>query len=207
MVVALCFLCSCAIDNPKINIIKKKMVVDTRYLENLKPGQSIPLEKNEEAITDWQFGCKTDFDFKVVEKCELGSEFLTSVRINKVTIELDAPVTVWISKKASKKVIQHENAHVLICRRVYLEAESTARAGAASALKYDIQGSGQTFEDALKNGLAKANQDICQYYHMNLVEKINRVSEVFDSLGDKNPDKSEEQLVDMAFKSYGIIKE
>lgn len=205
MLVVLC-LGGCVSKPAEITVKVQPMKVETRFIEKLKPGEKSPLAACEEALTDWKFGCKTGFDFEIVDKSELADEFLVNVRIKKATISLDAPVTIWISSNASEDTKMHEDAHVLICRRVYGEAEKTALAGAERVVKKEFQGGGSSLEAAVKEGLSLASEEICRYYHMAMVEKINRVSEIFDRLDHDNPDKKDSELVELAFQKYQLIK-
>lgn len=205
MPVVVC-LAGCVSKPAEIAVQMLPMKVETRFIEKLKPGEKSPLSADQEALTDWQFGCKTAFDFEIVEKSELADEFLVNVKIKKATISLDAPVTIWISSKASEDTKVHEDAHVLICRRVYSEAEQTVLSGARRVIKKEFQGGGSTLEAAVKDGLSRASEEICRYYHMAMVEKINRVSEIFDTLDHDNPDKKDSELVELAFQKYRLIK-
>lgn len=207
LMVATILLFSCSKAKPSVVIVKEPLSVKTRHIEDLKPGEKSPLGEDEEAITDWQFGCKTDFRFDIVEKSELADEFLVTVKIREARVRLDAPVTVWISKNADPDLVEHENAHVEICRRVYSEAEPIVRAGARTVTRREFQGTGQSVDAAVKEGLARASKEICRYYHLQMVEKINRVSEVFDTLDRDNPKMDHKKLLELAFKKYSLIED
>ena len=207
LVVASFTLWSCGKAEPHVVVSKSPASVETRYVEDLPEGEESPLSEDEEALTDWEFGCKTEFEFDILEKSELADEILVTERIKKASLSLDAPIVVWLPKGAGEDLVRHEEAHVAICKRVYRGAEGIARSGADSVLKRDFQGSGKTLQAAIKDGLARASKQICSNYHLQMVEKINRISEVFDTLDRDNPNMDHKQLMELAFEKYSLIKD
>ena len=187
----------------RVSVDKKPLVVETKYLEEAK--EKSPVEPHEQAATDWHFGCKTEFDFEIIDESKLGNEFLISVKVKKVKVSLEAPVVIWISRNAENEVKEHEEAHVKICRRVYQNAEDVAKAACEKVFGREYQGSGATADEAAQKALSVANQEICQYYHNNLVENVNRVSEIFDSL-DPLHEKPVDEIVDMSFREYSKVR-
>ena len=126
---------------------------------------------------------------------------MTTVKVKKVKIELDAPVVIWISKNADKELIEHENAHVEICRRFYKKAKKYAERAGAKVIGGSFQGAGKSSEESIKNALSIANRDVCNYFHLVLTEKVDRVSEIFDSL-DHDSKVPSKQLIEKAFKQF-----
>ena len=132
---------------------------------------------------------------------------MVTVALKSVHITLDAPVTVWISKKSKEEVIEHEMAHVEICKRVYKnDAPKIASESIKKALeRRTYQASGGSTQEAVGNALAITNKEICQYYHLKMVEKVNRVSEIFDSI-EHDLKEPLSKVVDIAFDKYSVVK-
>ena len=203
--VSMFFLASCSSQGKPVTVNKLPMKIETKYLEDLPSGQPSPIHDHERAATDWKFGCKVDFKFEVVDQAQLANEFLTTVKVSSVNLQLDAPVVIWLPEDADEKLIAHENAHVEICKKFYSGAQKDALGSAQKVVGKKYQGTAKTYEGSIKNALAIANREVCDYYHMNMTEKIDRVSEIFDSL-DSTLDQPSAQLVEMAFKQYRNVK-
>lgn len=205
LVVSVHFLLSCNKPGEPIQVKQLPMKVETKYLDDLKEGEKKPVHSHERAVTDWKFGCKVDFQFEVVDQTQLAREFLTTVKVNKVNIQLDAPVVIWLPEDADEKLIAHENAHVEICKKFYGTAKKDALEAAKKVVDKKFQGSGKSQKKSIKKALSIANREVCDYYHLNMSEKIDRVSEIFDSL-DGSVDKPSDQLIEMAFKQFRVVK-
>ncbi|MBZ0187801.1 MAG: hypothetical protein K8F91_16260, partial [Candidatus Obscuribacterales bacterium] len=94
-----------------VTVEKAPLVISTRYIEEVSDKSTIPLSEDEEAITKWKFGCKTDIRFDIISKEIIDPEYLVSIKITGVKIILDAPVTIWISKETDPETLAHEKAH------------------------------------------------------------------------------------------------
>ncbi|MGD9681333.1 MAG: hypothetical protein AB7W16_09125 [Candidatus Obscuribacterales bacterium] len=190
-----------------IEVIKEPLEIETRYIEDAKDRSTIPLGKDEEAITKWKFGCRADIDFDITSKEIIDPDYLVSIKVKGVTMRLDAPVTIWVSKDSPADTLTHERAHALICSRVYKNADSIARQAARTVLGNSYQASGKTLEAACKVAVDRVAEEVCELYHLKTVESINRVSEVFDGLEQHDMGKTPEQMVDTAFSQYVDITE
>lgn len=190
-----------------VEVIKKPLKIETRYIEDTPDRNAIPLGADEEAITQWKFGCRADIDFEITSKELLDPDYLVSIKVTGVKMRLDAPVTIWVSKDSPADTLKHERAHALICSRVYKNAESIARQAAETVLGNSYQASGKTVDAACKVAVDRVAEEVCELYHLKAVESINRVSEVFDGLEQHDLGKTPEQMVDTAFSQYVDITE
>jgi hypothetical protein len=194
---------------PRITVDKAPMKVSTEYIEDLKDKKKI-LKHGEEALTSWSFGCMTDIAFDITQQDLIEPDYMVTIKPTAIKISLDAPVTVYISKSAPKEVVDHENSHVLVCKKVYADAENVARDSAKNVFDRSFQASGKTVKEACAKAVEAISDEVCQGYHLITVEKINRVSEVLDDLEehltDKQKPSSHEQLVDQAFSKYIELK-
>jgi hypothetical protein len=201
-VLAACLILTGCKSAPKVSIVKTPMTVSTEYIENLKDKTKI-LRHNEEALTSWSFGCKNDIAFDITQQDLIDPDYMVTIKPTSVKVTLTAPVIIYISKKAPKEVVEHENAHVMICKRAYEEAEKVATESAKKVFDRSFQASGPTLKDACAKAVEMVSDEIAQGYHLQTVEKINRVSEVLDDLEEHLPNKpSHEELVEQAFSKY-----
>lgn len=188
-------------------IEKHKEQLATKYLEDAPDKSQIPIKPTEQAVTVWDFPCGADIAFDITEKDQFDKDCMVTVKVKSVKMILDAPITIWISKTAPEHIVKHENAHVRICQRVYKNADAVARQAAKNVIGKSYQASGPNIEAACKEAILNARREACETYHLNTVEQINRVSEVFDGLESHYKDKSPESLVDVAFSQYIDISE
>ncbi len=198
----LCCLCLLSCGGDPVTVSKEPMKVDYRFIEDEPNKKRIPVTKDEEAATLWQFGCKTDFDFDVVERTQLGNnDWLVTIKIRRVHLTLTAPVVIWISKTAAPEVVQHEEAHVEICRRIYDKVNSEALKAGNAVVTKEYQASAPTVEKACKLCIERAAEDVYTRYHSAATYAINRVSSIFDDL-ERDKKQHEKPLIDEAFSKY-----
>jgi hypothetical protein len=196
--VALLSLTSCAPSKP-VELDKKPLVIKRISFDPKGDMTEIPLEKDEGAVTVWSFGCKTDFDFEIVEKTFLSkTDYMVTIKIKSCRITLTAPVTVYLPENADKKLIEHEDGHVEICRRIYDGAEKHALIAASQAIGKQYQASGVSVEAACKQAVEDASLAISQTYHDRASASVNRISEIYDALDRDEPGPAA-TLVEKAF--------
>lgn len=195
-------LAGCSSPAQRVSVDKEPLTVEKLWIEDIEDKSQIPIKPDEEAVTQWKFGCKNDFDFQIVEKTQLSDEFMVTVKINAIKTTLTAPITVYLPKAASDETKKHEEAHVEICKRVYSRAQEVAREAALEMIDRNFQASGKTIEDAVRNAISIANSEVSDAYHLNTGEEVRRVSEILDSLDEHNHDLPLPQLVDQAFGHY-----
>lgn len=181
---------------------QQPITVEKLWIEDVKDKSQIPIKPDEEAVTQWKFGCKNDFDFQIVEKTQLADEYMVTVKITAIKCTLTAPITVYLPKAASEDTKKHEEAHVEICKRVYSHAKQVAQEAAMAMIDHNFQASGKTVEDAVRNAISIANSEVSDTYHLNTGEEVRRVSEILDSLDEHNHALPLAQLVEQAFGHY-----
>jgi len=185
-----------------VTVDQQPISVEKFWIEDIKDKSQIPIKPDEEAVTQWKFGCKNDFDFQIVEKTQLADEFMVTVKITSIKSTLTAPIAVYLPKAASDETKKHEEAHVEICKRVYSHASQVAREAALAMIDRNFQASGKTVEEAVRSAISVANTEVCDAYHLNTGEEVRRVSEILDSLDEHNHTLALPQLVDQAFGHY-----
>jgi len=167
----------------QVTLTKQPITIEKVFIDDVKDKSEIPVTEDEEAATTWNFGCKTDFDFDIVDKTPLQNhDFMVSLKITKVHLTLSAPIEIWISKTASPTVLHHEQAHVKICERVYKDIDESALSAGRVVIGREYQASAGTTEDACRLAIERAGEDVYQRYHSAATDTIRRVSTIFDQL-------------------------
>lgn len=179
---ALSIFCLPGCSNNQVTITKQPLTVSKVYIESA-PKKDVPVGPGEEAATTWKFGCKTDFDFDILEKTQLqDNDYMVTIKITKAHLTLSAPVVIWISKTAPEGVLRHEMGHVKICQRVYESADKDAVDAARAVIGREYQASAATVEGAASEAIVRASEDVYSRYHETATEAINRISSIFDEL-------------------------
>jgi len=192
---------SCAPERP-VTLAKEPLTVETVYFDPKGDLAKVPLENDEGAVTVWRFGCKTDFDFDIVEKTFLSkNDHMVTIRVKGCRISLTAPVTVYLPEKADKNLVAHENGHVEICRRIYNRADKQALIAASQSIGKQYQASGRTVEAACQQAIEDASASIYQVYHDKASMAVNRISEIYDEL-DRTERAPADKLVERAFARH-----
>lgn len=191
-------LCSCTSSKP-VTLAKQPLKVERITFDPKGDLSEIPISGDEGAVTVWSFGCKTDFEFDIVEKTFLSkSDYMVTIKIKKCRVELSAPVKVYLPEKAGRELIEHEEGHVEICRRIYSDADKQALIAASQVIEKDYQASGPTIEAACQKAVEQASLAISETYHDRASVSVNRISEIYDAL-DKAEPAPARQLVEKAF--------
>lgn len=191
-------LSSCGSSQP-VTLMKQPLRVERITFDPKGDLSQIPISGDEGAVTVWSFGCKTDFEFDIVEKTFLSKDdYMVTIKIKKCRVELSAPVKVYLPEKADQELIEHEDGHVEICRRIYSDADKQALIAASQVIGKDYQASGPTIEAACQKAVEDASLAISETYHNRASVSVNRISEIYDAL-DKAEPAPARQLVEKAF--------
>jgi len=191
------FMVSCVNRKP-VELKKVPLSVERIRFDPKGDLSNVPLNENEGAVTVWSFGCKTDFDFEIVEKTFLTkSDYMVTIKIKSCKVELTAPVTVYLPDCADKQLVEHEDGHVEICRRIYATADRQALIAASQAIGKTYQASGRSVDEACQKAVEDASLTISQTYHDRASMAVNRISEAYDILDRAEPGNAKD-LVEKA---------
>ncbi len=188
-----------------VSVERKKPEIKIRYFDpkNFEGNSSVPnLKEGESALTEWEFGCQTNFEFDITEESRMstGKNFVR-LKIKNVKMILNAPILVWLPKNPAPDVVAHEKGHQDICTRVYSESDEIARKAAQSVVGRSFESEADTREDACKKALIQAQEVVCAIYHQEVSDYASCISEIYDGLDES--EKGEAQaLVRKAFSNY-----
>ncbi len=193
-----------------VEVKQLPMQGSVKYLDKDFEGKNaeLLLEPNQEAVTEWDFGCQNDFEFDIEEASKLASgQTVVRLRIKRVVITLSAPVTLWLPKDASPEVVAHERGHETICRLIYKDSKRTAQRAAEAVIGKTFEAEGKDQKEALNKALLNAQEYVCQIYHGEASQDVGLVSEIYDDLDqnksqDKNEKASSDELVKQAFAKF-----
>ncbi len=168
---------SIIVDPPSVKIEKIKNVVAKNAVDH--PAA------HEIAQTDWIYSIDTKLDFSIKKEKQDSEGFHVWIEITGVRLKLALPIKTIVSDKAPKFVLDHENGHVEICRRIYVNAREHALKAVAGVNGKQFEGFGADRKLALANALQIAGQDIAAPYRVSTAGLAERVSSNYDQLCEK----------------------
>lgn len=202
------FFYGCSSSN--VNIERQKPQIHTTYFDpkNFEGNASHPpLEPNEQALTEWEFGCQTNFDFDILEESRMSTgKHFVRLNIKNVKMILSAPIRIWLPKNPAPDVVAHEKGHQDICTRIYSESDEIARKAAQSVVGKTFEAEAQTREEACKKALIQAQEAVCAIYHQDVSDYAGCISEIYDSLDETEKGEAQE-LVRKAFNNYKRVSD
>lgn len=159
------------------------------------PAGSIP---RHDALTRWFFHCEPTFEYDVVPN---GDPKAVTVQIRGVKMKIGLSVIEHLPKGTNQKLLDHEQGHVEICRRVYSSARQHAEACCQNIMGKQFTGFGSEPRKATETALGEAAGTLCSQYTRLTADVANDVSEDYDTISahgraDENPLIT----VDKAFK-------
>ena len=183
---------SITVEPPSVKIAKIKNVV--------AKNASIDPAEHEIAQTDWIFSIKPELDFSIKKEKQEHDGYHIWIEITAVKLKLALPIKTSVSDKAPKYVLDHENGHVEICRRIYANAREHALKAIASVSGKQFEGFGADRKLALANALQIAGQEIAAPYRTSTAGLAERVSSNYDQLCEKEERRNQvEKTVEDAF--------
>jgi hypothetical protein len=193
-----------------VSVDRKKPDIKIRYFDpqNFEGKSPAPdLKPGESALTEWEFGCQTNFEFDITEESRMstGKNFVR-LKIKSVKMILNAPILVWLPKNAAPDVVAHEKGHQDICTRVYSESDEIARKAAQSVVGKLFEAEADTREEACKKALIQAQEAVCAIYHQDVSDYAGCISEIYDSLDETEKGEAQE-LVRKAFSNYKRVSD
>lgn len=205
LVLAMFLFASCSSDPVEVSQSPMKSKVSYLGKDFEGNGPEIALEKDQQAVTEWDFGCQNNFEFDIKEEHKKSNgNYFVSLCIKKVHISLSAPVIIWLPENAAPEVVAHERGHEKICRLVYESSKKTAHKAAESVIGKIFEGEGKDRDEACSAALAQGQDYVCQIYHGEASQDVNAISEIYDAL-DQNQKERSEDLVNQAFIRYKRI--
>lgn len=198
--VALCFMIA-------VVVLGEKPVVITKTEPNLTmkrfdPDKPPPdVSPTFHGVTKWKFECPCKVRYKVLEQFNDGNGSFVRIEIEGINADLALPMTMWMPDKPPEGLKAHEDGHVLICEKVYSEADKDASDIASVLIRKRFSGNGKNFEDACKFASGIAVVEFTREYEQRVAKKAQNVSEIYDYLTQLRKYQQKE-LVDQAFKVY-----
>lgn len=152
----------------------------------------------------WEFHCKPEYSFDVVDRTDFGKTSLITIKIKQVTVPLSLELVDWLPPKPSDEALTHEKGHHLVCQSVYKEASDVVHEAAKLVLNQQFQGEGRTQEEACQKAIALANERISDHFLEKVVSRATDLNVEYDRVILERQAKHEsvdvEKVVEEMFK-------
>ena len=183
----------------KVNLTKQPLKVETCFFEDRPELESRRKDLDYAAFTEWFLHCNANVHTKVLEEDSTPGASSVSLMIESIDLVLSCPIQICRSRKASPLLIQHENGHVEICRRIYEKADVDVGNYSRSLIGKKIYGMGGTLSEAKESALSRVYQAIAEIYRRKVIWLCNKCNENFDDLSERYRNNvSNARLVEMS---------
>lgn len=153
-----------------------------------------------DAPVGWAFKCATEMSYSYIWKEKAGKRWTVCIRIDSANVRLSLPIEVFLPVDPPLRIEHHSKGHVLICERVYQDAESYARSSLNSVFRRTYIGEGETVDEAGANAVALATSEFAEMYKEQTQSKAQDISDLYDFLDVKQTD-SYKASVERAFQT------
>lgn len=182
-----------------VSVIKAESKLEVKRFDPDNPPPAV--SKTFHGVTKWKFECTCEVRYKVLEQFDDPGGCFVRIRVTGIDVGLALPITMWMPDDPPEGLRQHEDGHAEICRRVYADAEKSARKIAESMIGKEYSGTGATIVDASKFASGIAVVDYANEFEAEVAKKCQDISEIYDYLASyTSTDKA--KLVDEAFSVY-----
>ena len=178
-------LSSCAQPKETVSVSVNEPEVKIERVKSDTKQKDFDPTMHEIAQTDWIFSIIPELSFSIKDKKEDKKGYHLNLEVTGVKLKLALPIKTTVYEKAPQYVLDHENGHVEICRRIYKNARTYALEAAKNAFGKTYEGFGRDRKLALSNALEMAAQDIAAPYRVNTAGVAERVSANYDRLCEK----------------------
>jgi|AGTN01.3.fsa_nt_gi hypothetical protein len=189
-------------DSP-VGITKIPPSVERKEFDESSPP---PEAESAESKTIYDFICEPDLEYKMEEEQKISdTKWQVRLRITKAKVQLSLPITVFISRKSSKRRSEFEDGHVKIFTRVYVDAQGPAAAAGKSVIGREFFGEAPDAATACDRAIEVARREVREQYGYTVEDKARDVLEIYDFYA-PHWKKNADVLVDKALHDYELGK-
>jgi hypothetical protein len=186
----------------QVTVDRKPPVVERRSFDpHNRPADMPPLHPKEAAVTQSQFDCSADVDYKVIEHKSEDGTCQTTIRVEAMHVTLNLKVIIWMPTAAPAKLAAHEEGHRQIAAAVLEQSDDVARDIATSLIGLTFAKSADDCPTAEQRAAQAAADEFCQRYLSQIGARAARVNDAYDRLtahGTRS-EPAEEEAIRQAF--------
>jgi hypothetical protein len=186
----------------QVTVDRKPPVVERRTFDpHTPPAEMPPLNPKEAAITQSQFDCSADVDYKVIDHKSEDGICHTSIRVEAMHVTLNLKVILWLPAGAPTKLVAHEEGHRQIAAQVLEQSDDAAREIATGLIGLTFTKSAADCEAAEQRAAQAAADEFCQQYLHRIGARAGRINDAYDQFtghGTRS-EPTEEEAIRQAF--------
>jgi hypothetical protein len=207
-VLGLIFMASITLFRESLSVSIDKMLptVDLKRTEETIESKDISKRICTDAGVSWTFKCETQMKYSCLERAKLGNGWTVTIRIEEISMRLSLPITMTLPVKSPLRLQQHNEGHVIICKRVYANAEQYAKEASYPIFKRTYTADGQTVDEACANAVGVANNELIEGYKQKSQLQTQSISDTYDLLELSRPpsfEHSVEKAVELSKAGQG----
>lgn len=130
-------------------------------------------------LTLWFYHCRPQFKVDA-QMADSGTQ--ATITIRGVTMEIGLSIRELLPANPSKAVLEHEQGHIEICRRIYAQAPTIAREASQTMIGKQFSGGGHSQQEALTAARQAAAHDLCELYSAQTARRADALSAEYDRI-------------------------
>jgi len=150
---------------------------------------------------EWTFKSESEMNYSFVRQQKQGNKWSVTISIEQVFMKLTLPIEVTIAKNSSIRLDQHNKGHILICKKVYADAEKIAREAIVPVLRRTYTGEGDTVDEASAQAVGFATDELIEAYRAKTQAAAQDICDIYEFIELTQP-SSYENSVEKAIQSY-----
>ncbi|HSZ56483.1 MAG TPA: hypothetical protein VK797_12525 [Tepidisphaeraceae bacterium] len=188
----------------EVTIDRKPPTVERRTFDPAhRPADMPPLTAGEAAVTQSQFDCSADVDYKVTARKSDDAACSTTVRVEGMRLTLRLRIVIWLPPAPPSALVVHEEGHRQIGVQVFEKGDELAEriAGKIDGLSFT-----KSAADCLRAEQAAAQaaaDQFCQEYLAAIGRRATRVNDAYDKITSHGTrsEPPQEEAIRQAFTS------
>lgn len=147
-----------------------------------RPADIPPLTPGEAAVTQSQFDCSADVDYKVTDRKSDDVGCTTTVRVQGMKLTLRLRIIIWLPSAAPSALIDHEEGHRQIAVQVYEKGDELAAQIAGKINGLSFTKSAADCPAAEQRAAEQAADEFCHEYLAAIGRRASRVNDAYDRI-------------------------
>jgi hypothetical protein len=152
------------------------------------PADMPPMKPGEAALTEFNYGCSAEVSY--IRNQGEGADRVT---IQSVQMNISLSITIWLPKKTTQKLNNHEEGHKQIGQTIYNNSAQQAARQAAEPLVGKVIDVAGMSDEAIQRVVNDHVQQACDRYMKSAPAHAGRVGEAYDRITDHGRNRIDEQ--------------
>jgi hypothetical protein len=168
-----------------VSLIKPPPQVQTKTFDPRNPPPDMPpLSPQEAAVTHSEFAASSQVEVLVLADTTTAGRTTSRIKVESLSCALSLNITLWLPEKATRPLIEHEQAHQRISELFYKDADQPVRNLAKQYIGQTLVGQGSSADAARNAAMEKLTTALNSAYMTYAQIPAARVNQIFDDITD-----------------------